>query len=92
MNCRSSVQIRQAPGEASDDGYCVPQAEQMNAGMTSPLGPKLVDVAPQIQVAVSLGRRWSVAATAIAPTPSFEEHCEPTVIDLARRDKWRCGG
>ena len=34
-NCRSSVQIRHAPGGASEDGYCVPQAVQMNAGMTA---------------------------------------------------------
>ena len=32
-NCRSSVQARHAPGEASEGGYCVPHAEQMNAGM-----------------------------------------------------------
>src|SRR5471030_2769186 len=32
-NCRSSVQARHALGEASEGGYCVPHAEQMNAGM-----------------------------------------------------------
>jgi hypothetical protein len=33
-NCRSSVQIRHAPGGASEGGNSVPQAEQMNAGMS----------------------------------------------------------
>src|SRR6202165_5244989 len=32
-NCRSSVQLRHAPGKASEGGYCVPQAVQMKAGM-----------------------------------------------------------
>jgi hypothetical protein len=32
-NCRSSVQIGQIAGGASDGGYCVPQAVQMKAGM-----------------------------------------------------------
>src|SRR5437588_5084289 len=37
-NWRSSMQTGHVPGEASDGGYCVPQAEQMNAGMISPFG------------------------------------------------------
>jgi hypothetical protein len=32
-NCRSSVQIRHAPGGASEGAYCVPQAVQMKVGM-----------------------------------------------------------
>ena len=36
-NCRSSVQIGQVPGGASEGGYCVPQAVQMKAGMIAPL-------------------------------------------------------
>ena len=36
-NCRSSVQIGHASGGVPDGGYCVPQVEQMNAGMIAPL-------------------------------------------------------
>src|SRR5262245_44829049 len=32
-NCRSSVQIRQAAGGASEGEYCVPHVVQMKAGM-----------------------------------------------------------
>jgi hypothetical protein len=35
-NCRSSVQLGHVAGGASEGGYCIPQPEQMNAGMVSP--------------------------------------------------------
>jgi hypothetical protein len=47
-NCRSSMQTGHVPGGASDGGYCVPQAEQMNAGMISPFGRWTTVVVPII--------------------------------------------
>src|ERR671911_2300873 len=41
-NCRSSVQIRHAPGGASEGGNSVPQAEQMNAGMSLSVWPTVI--------------------------------------------------